>query len=97
MRVWISGVKTYVDPVMPGDVMKCRGVAEVIYSNDSRFKVGDKVLGFTLWQNFSILKAKELTLLPSNYPNYADYLGVLGISGMAAYFGYKKYGKLKKG
>lgn len=67
MRVWISGVKTYVDPVMPGDVMKCAGVAEVIFSKDPKLKAGDKVLGFTFWQKYSILKAKDLALLPHNH------------------------------
>ena len=44
--------------------MKGMGVAEVIYSKDAKLKVGDKVLGLTYWQKYSILKAKELTLLP---------------------------------
>jgi hypothetical protein len=97
MRIWISGLKTYVDPVKPGDLMKGMGVGEVIYSNDPKFKVGDKVLGLTYWQKYTILKAKDLTLLPKNYKDYSDFLGVLGITGLTAYFGYKKIGKLKQG
>jgi NADPH-dependent curcumin reductase CurA len=96
-RVWISGVKTYIDPVKPGDLMKGMGVAEVIFSKDPKFKIGDKVLGLTYWQKYSVLKAKDLTLLPSNYPNYENFLGVLGISGLTAYFGLKKIGNLKAG
>ena len=97
MRIWISGVKTYIDPVKPGDLMKGMGVAEVIYSKDAKLKVGDKVLGLTYWQKYSILKAKELTLLPKKYKDYSDFLGVLGITGLTAYFGFKKIGKLKAG
>jgi len=97
MRIWISGVKTYMDPVKPGDLMKGMGVGEVIFTKDPKFKIGDKVLGLTYWQKYSIIKAKELTLLPSSYKDYSDFLGVLGISGLTAYFGYKKIGNLKKG
>ena len=85
------------DPVKPGDLMKGSGVGEIIFSKDPKFKIGDKVLGLTFWQRYSILKAKELTLLPKNYKDYSDFLGVLGISGLTAYFGFKKIGNLKKG
>jgi NADPH-dependent curcumin reductase len=97
MRVWISGVKTYMDPVRPGDLMVGAGVGEVIYSNDPKFKIGDIALGLTRWKRYSVIKAKELTHLPKNYPNYSDFLGVLGISGLTAYFGLKKIGNLKAG
>lgn len=53
--------------------------------------------GLTFWQKYSILKGKDLTLLPSNIKNYENFLGVLGISGLTAYFGLKKIGKLKEG
>ena len=96
-RVWISGVKTYIDPVLPGDLMKGAGVGEVIYSNDPKFKSGDKVLGLTRWQKYSVLKASELSSLPKNQKNYEHFLGVLGISGLTAYFGLKKIGDLKAG
>ena len=85
------------DPVLPGDLMKGAGVAEVIYSNDTKFKKGDLVQGLTFWQKYSVLKANTLTPLPKNYPNYIDFLGVLGITGLTAYFGLKKIGNLKKG
>jgi NADPH-dependent curcumin reductase CurA len=97
MRVWISGAKTYMKPVKPGDLMVGAGVGEVIYSKDPKFKIGDKVTGLTYWQKYSVIKAKELTLLPKNYKDYTDFLGILGISGLTAYFGFKKIGKLKAG
>jgi len=63
-RVWITGIKTYMDPVRPGDIMVGGGVAEVIYSNDPKFKTGDKVVGLIKWQKYSVVKAKDLTPLP---------------------------------
>jgi len=77
--------------------MKGSGVGEIIFSKDPKFKIGDKMFGLTFWQRYSILKAKDLTLLPKNYKDYYDFLGVLGISGSKAYFGFKKIGNLKKG
>ena len=85
------------DPVRPGDIMVGGGVAEVIHSNDPKFKTGDMVTGLTKWQKYSVVKAKDLAPLPKNYPNYSHFLGVLGISGLTAYFGLQKIGKLKAG
>lgn len=96
-RVWISGVKSYMEPIKPGDIMKGLGVAEVIFSKDSKFKAGDKVLGVTFWQKYSVLEGKALTLLPPSHPNYENFLGVLGVAGLTAYFGLEKIGKLKQG
>ena len=95
--MWISGAKTYVDPIKPGDIMRGLGVAEVIFSRNKKFNVGDKVLGFTYWQKYSVLSGKGLTPLPPNHHNYEIFLGALGIAGLTAYFGFKKIGKLKKG
>lgn len=77
--------------------MRGMGVGEVIYSLNPKFKVGDKLLGLTYWQKYSVLDSKTLTLLPANYQHYEHFLGVLGISGLTAYFGLKKIGQLKSG
>lgn len=37
MRVWISGAKTYVDPVLPGDVMTGSVIGEVVYSKSKKY------------------------------------------------------------
>lgn len=97
MRIWISGVKSYTDPVKPGEAMKGMGVAKVIYSNSEKWKAGDIVLAVTKWQKYTVINAKELTKLPNEYPSYSDFLGVLGISGLTAYFGLHKIGKIQKG
>jgi NADPH-dependent curcumin reductase CurA len=97
MRVWISGVKSYMEPIQPGDIMRGMGVSEVIYSRNPKFKVGDTVLALTYWQKYSVLDGKTLTLLPKNYPHPDHFMGVLGISGLTAYFGFNKIGKLKAG
>ena len=69
-RVWISGVQSYMKPINPGDIMRGMGVAEVIYSRHKKFKPGDKVLGLTYWQKYSVVEGQECQLLPSKYPKY---------------------------
>lgn len=96
MRVWISGVQSYLPPVKPHDIMRAFCVGEVIYSKSKKFGVGDLVLGMIGWQKYAVMKDKELTLIPKDYPNPEHYLGVLGISGLTAYFGLMDIGKIKQ-
>jgi len=58
MRVWISGAKTYIDPVNPNDVMPGQGIARVLSSKSKKFKENDLVLGLFTWQKFLIIKDK---------------------------------------
>ncbi len=37
MRIWITGVKTYFDPVMVNDVMPAFCVGEVLFSRSAKF------------------------------------------------------------
>lgn len=57
-------------PINPGDIMKGMGVGEVIFSKSKKFNVGDKFLGMTFWQKYSVLEGKTLTPLPNNYDHY---------------------------
>lgn len=61
---WIVGERTGVDPVQVGDVMKSYGVGEVIYSNSTDVKIGDKVFGMLNWQKYSVVKVKEIKKIP---------------------------------
>ena len=45
MRVWISGIPTYMGVLKPGDLMPASGIAEIIYSKNSKFNKGDLVMG----------------------------------------------------
>jgi NADPH-dependent curcumin reductase len=46
MRVWINGVRTYIDGIKPGDVMKGSCVSEVLESGSKKYKKGDLIQGF---------------------------------------------------
>lgn len=55
MRVWISGVQSYLPPVKPQDIMRAFCVGKVIYSKSKRFQVGDLVMGLIGWQRFAVI------------------------------------------
>lgn len=46
MRVWMTGAKTYMDPLNLNDVMMALCVGEVAFSKSSLFSKGDIVSGF---------------------------------------------------
>lgn len=97
MRVWISGAKTYMDPVNIGDVMNGFSVGVVLVSKSPKFSVGDIVSGLFGWQSYVAMHASKVQKLPKNYPNPQHFLGVLGISGLTAYIGLKEIGEIKSG
>ena len=53
-------------------------------------------MGMIGWQKYAVLPAKEVNLIPAEYPNPEHFLGVLGISGLTAYIGVHEIGKIKK-
>ena len=97
MRVWMSGAKTYMDPVNVGDVMNGFCVGVVFASKSPKFKVGEWVSGLLGWQSYAAMHASKLQKLPQNYPHPQHFLGVLGISGLTAYLGLKEIGQVKAG
>ena len=94
-RVWISGKKTYMDPIIPGDVMKGFSIGEVVYSRSKKFKMGELVMGVWGWEKYSMVNEKAVQLVPKDYPQPHHFLGVFGISGLTAWVGLFEIGKLK--
>lgn len=43
MRNWLNDVRSYIEPVKLGEVMRSLGLGRVIKSNDGGFKEGDLV------------------------------------------------------
>lgn len=58
MRVWISGMKSYLPPVKVQDVMRAFCVGKVIYANGGKFAVGDLVMGMIGWQKYAVMDQK---------------------------------------
>lgn len=97
MRVWMSGIKTYIGVLELGSVMPALCVGKVLKSTLKGYAEGDLVLSMIGWQTYAVLKKKELQKLPAGYPNPGHFLGVYGINGLTAYFGLFDIGQPKEG
>ncbi len=97
MRGRITGVRTYADPVLVGDVMVGGAVGQVVESHHSGFAAGDFVVGFWGWQEYAVVDGKTLLKLNPNLAPVSTALGVLGMPGMTAYFGFLEICKPQPG
>ena len=59
MRIYITGIDTYVPGVKQDEVMWGKGVGEVIFSNGS-VPVGTMVTGIFGWQKYAVVKDKSV-------------------------------------
>jgi NADPH-dependent curcumin reductase CurA len=88
MRGRITGVKSYADPVLVGDVMVGAAVGRVVESKSPDLSVGDYVSGYWGWQEHAAVDARTLRKLDPKAAPVSASLGVLGMPGMTAYFGF---------
>ncbi len=79
-----------------GNVMTARGIGEVIESRDPNIGVGVKVAGPMGWQEYAVLSAKALEVVPDDEFLTAR-LGPLGGTGLTAYFGLLRVGRPEPG
>ena len=92
-RTWMQG-RTYRDQVFAGDVMPSYSIAEVVESRHPDFKVGQIVASDSYWEEFSLVKAKDVNKCPQGIP-LSYLLSIFGIAGLTAYHGLFDVGKLK--
>ncbi|WP_370943813.1 NADP-dependent oxidoreductase [Amycolatopsis sp. cg5] len=97
MRGWISGVRTYVEPVKLGEIMRAGGIGRIVASEHPDFKVGDTVSGQFGVQRYALGKADTVTRIDTSLATAPTHLGALGIAGMTAYFGLFDVGRLEPG
>jgi len=97
-------IKSYFSPVLLGSPLKSHGIAEVIKSANSKYKVGDWVYGYILWEEYTVVRADYLPVfevynhIKTTGLPVTNYVGVLGMPGMTAYVGLLKYAQpIKKG
>lgn len=93
MRGRMSDGPSYAPPVAIGDVMVGGTVSCVDASRHPDFKVGERVLGNTGWQDYALSDGKGLTALYPEDPHPSRALGVLGMPGFTAYMGLLDIGK----
>lgn len=87
-------------PLQIGDLMRGRGVGEVIQSRHADFQVGDIVQGKCGWQEYVVCDGSPYYMMykvrQRSLP-YSTALGVLGMTGFTSYFGLYEVGQLKAG
>lgn len=97
MRVWMSGIRTYMGVLELNSVMPAMAVGKVIKSNLKGFEAGDIVMGMMGWQQYALQDKKMIFKIPKEYPQPSHFLGIYGINGLTAYFGLNEIGKPKAG
>ncbi|KAM0747149.1 NAD(P)-binding protein [Meredithblackwellia eburnea MCA 4105] len=100
MRGWLNDSRSYIPPVKLGEVMRSGGVGRVVAvgSDVKDLTVGEWVNGTLGWQEYAVLKRKEVQKVhvsPSVSPSY--YLGSLGMPGQTAYWGMLDVAKIQAG
>jgi hypothetical protein len=98
MRGRMSDRASYAKPVSIGSVMVGGTVGRVVKSNAAGIAVGEFMVGYGGWQDYSVFDPKEVSVLrvPSGLP-LSTALGVAGMTGATAYFGLRKLGLPKRG
>jgi len=93
MRGRMNDSKSYAAPQPLGEVMQGGTAGEVIESRDPRFAVGDKVVGFGGWQEYSVVNAAQpgtLKKVDTTRVPLSHYLGAVGMPGVTAWYGLVK-------
>ncbi|MFT6834250.1 MAG: NADPH-dependent curcumin reductase CurA [Francisellaceae bacterium] len=98
MSGWIVNRTNYMPMLNIGDIMHAFAIGNVIESNHSNFKIGDRVTGNLGCQALADINPEETELDKTIPLNISDELAVsaCGLTGLTAYFGLQKIGNLKK-
>lgn len=92
-RSRLSGVRTYVDPYVPGQTIDSDAVVRVIKSASDKYPVGTIIVGYFRWQTYSvvpgkIIHGKMFNAVPTQYnlpPSI--WVGAGGMPGRTAHYG----------
>ena len=93
MRGRMNDAKSYAQPQPLGQVMQGGTVGEVVESKHPRYAVGDKVVGFGGWQEYSVVDASQpgaLKKVDTTHVPLSHYLGAVGMPGVTAWYGLVK-------
>ncbi|HSV51571.1 MAG TPA: NADP-dependent oxidoreductase [Burkholderiaceae bacterium] len=100
MRGRMNDAKSYALPQPLGQVMQGGTVGEVVESRNPKYAVGDKVVGFGGWQEYSVVNAEQVGALrkvDTTHVPLSHYLGAVGMPGVTAWYGLVKIIEPKAG
>jgi NADPH-dependent curcumin reductase CurA len=90
MRGRMNDAKSYAVPQPLNAVMQGGTVGEVVASKNPGYAVGDQVVGFGGWQQFSVVDANTpgvLRKVDTTHIPLSAYLGAVGMPGVTAWYG----------
>ncbi len=87
MRMRMEDVKSYAAPQALNEVMIGGTAGEVIASKNSKFSVGDKVVGMLGWSEVAVSDGTLLKTVDTTHIPLSAYLGAVGMPGMTAWYG----------
>ena len=93
MRGRMNDAKSYAACQPLGQVFQGGTVGEVVESRHPKFAVGDKVVGYGGWQEYSVVDAKQpgmLKKVDTTQVPLSHYLGAVGMPGVTAWYGLNK-------
>ena len=97
MRPRMDPVRSYVDPLKPGDLMPGATVGEVIDSKAEDLPKGTLVGTFLGWQAHGIVTKAGVRVIDRALGAPSSALGVLGMTGVTAHYGMQALAKPKAG
>ena len=100
MRGRMNDAKSYAVPQPLNAVMQGGTVGEIVASKNAGYAVGDKVVGFGGWQQFSVVDASvpgTLRKVDTAHIPLSAYLGAVGMPGVTAWYGVTQICKASAG
>jgi NADPH-dependent curcumin reductase CurA len=97
LRGRMNNSKSYVAPFNVNDPISSGIVAEVMESNNEKFKVGNVVAGSLNWSEYQISQGEGIYKVNEKVSPLSVYQGILGMPGLTAYLGFTEIGSPKEG
>ena len=100
MRGRMNDAKSYAQPQPLGQVMQGGTAGEVVASKNERYKVGDTVVAFGGWQQYTLVDGNAVGTLrkvDTTQVPLSAYLGAVGMPGVTAWYGLMKICQPKAG
>jgi NADPH-dependent curcumin reductase CurA len=97
MRMRMEDVKSYAEPQAIGETMIGGTVGEVVASKNSKFSIGDKVVGMLGWAEMGVSDGVMLRKVDTTHIPLSAYLGSVGMPGMTAWYGLTQIMQAKEG
>lgn len=97
MRGRMDDGPSYAKPVNIGETMVGGTISRVVASDHKKFAVGDVVVSYAGWQDYTVSDGRELFALPSAIKQPSVALGALGMPGFTAYMGLLDIGNPQPG